>query len=188
MAEFKVHSLESAPEASKPILEQVQKKYGMLPNLFGVFAESPAALKAYSGMSELLEKETAFNPVEQQVVLLAVSFENKCHYCMAAHSAVAAMAGAPNDVVESLRSGKPIRDPKLEALRQFASAVAQQRGHLAEEDVQTFLDAGYTQRHVLDVLMGVAMKTLSNYTNHIAHTPLDKAFEAQAWKAEAVGV
>ena len=181
MSTLQVHTLESAPAESKPSLEGVKKAYGAIPNLMAVFAESPALLRGYLQLGELLDKETAFDATEKQIVLLATSFENDCEYCMAAHSAIAGLERVPSDVVESLRAGEPIADPKLEALRSFTRSVVQQRGWLTDADVEAFLDAGYTKRHVLEVILGVGFKTLSNFTNHVAETPLDSQFQKFAW-------
>jgi len=185
MPQFPVHSEESAPEGSKPLLEQTRKAYGFLPNLYGVFAESPAALDAYIRVAEVFQKHSGFNPAEQQVVLLTISRVNGCGYCMAAHSKVSEMVEVPANVVNAIREDEPIGDEKLEAVRQLTRKVVEKRGWIEDADVQEFLSAGYEPQHVLSVLVGVAQKTLSNFTNHIADTPLDEAFEAHAWEQTA---
>ncbi len=184
MQEFSILPTVEAPEGSRDALGQAQKKYGFVPNLFGVLAHSPSALKAYLSLSDLFSQSN-FSPVEQQVVLLTVSFENGCDYCMAAHSAASKMVGVPATVLSGLRAGTPLPDAKLEKLREFTLKVVQSRGIVSDADMQSFFSAGYSQQHVLDVILGVAMKTLSNYTNHIAETPLDHAFQAQRWHKAA---
>ncbi len=181
MSKFKVHTIESAPEAAKPVLEQVRKAYGMLPNLFGVFAAAPPAANSYLTLTGEFS-DTDFSETERQVILLTTSFENNCDYCMAAHSAIAEMAKVPEDVVEALRSGSPIAGPKLEALRRFTAKMVTSRGSISEADREAFFAAGYTERHVLEVILGITLKTLSNYTNHVAGTPLDEAFTSQRWE------
>ncbi len=181
MYSFNIHTPESAPADAKPVMEQIKKVISFVPNLYGVLAESPAALNGYATLSGLFDK-SSFTPVEKQVVLLSVSFENGCDYCMAAHSAIAKMQGASDEVVQALRAGKPVQNQKLEALGQFTRRVVQNRGRLSKQDVQLFLAAGYSKAQLLDVMLGVAMKTLSNYTNHIAETPLDSAFESLRWE------
>ncbi len=181
MTTFQLHTLESAPEASRSLLAEAQKAFGGIPNLFGVFAESPALLQAYLNLGQIIERSTVFDATERQIVLLATSFENDCEYCMAAHSAIARLQKVPADVVQSLRDGTPIVNPKLAALQTFTLAVVEKRGWVAEQDVQAFLAAGYTQRHLLEVVLGVGFKTLSNFTNHIAETPLDDNFQSFAW-------
>ena len=181
MSKFKVHNKESAKPASADLLSAVEGKYGFIPNLMGIFAESTSALQAYIALSELVSK-SAFNPEEQQALLLAVSFENNCDYCVAAHSMMASkMAGMPADRLEAIRQGKVISDKKINELVRFTREVVASRGNLAESSVNQFLNAGYTNQHVLEVILGVAMKTLSNYTNHLAKTPVDGAFAPFKW-------
>lgn len=100
---------------------------------------------------------------------------------MAAHTIIARMQKVPDDVIKALRDNTPINDPKLEALRNFASEVTSKRGLPSEESLKRFLSAGYTAPQVLEVVLGVSIKTLTNYTNHIANTQLDPAFASAAW-------
>lgn len=178
---FNVHTKESAPETSRPLLENIEKMYGFIPNLSGVMAESPLALEAYQTLSGLVKKKAGLSAVEQQVVMLAVSFDNGCDYCMAAHTVLAGMDDVPEDVIETLRAGNEPADAKLAALVRFAKAVVADRGWISEDTQQDFLDNGYEPAHILDVITIVAMKTISNYTNHVAETPLDSAFEEHQW-------
>lgn len=184
MFTFPVYSTDSAPEAAKESLAQAKRAFGFVPNLLGVLAQAPQALKAYVTLSSLFSK-SSLSPTEQQVVLLTVSFENECHYCMAAHTAVAKMSGLSDEVVSALRSGEPLGDSKLEALRDFTRKIVKTRGWIGERDARQFAAAGYHEQQVLEVILGVTMKTLSNYTNHIAQTPLDPAFEAHVWRKAA---
>lgn len=181
---FTIHTLETAPEASKQDLRAAQKANGFIPNLLGVLAEAPIALKAYLHLTELLGK-SSLAAVEQQVMMLAGSFSNECAYCMAAHSAVAAMVKMPADVLDGLRTGKQLADARLEALRSFTSEMVNSRGRVSDDRIQRFLDAGYTRQNVLEVVFATAMKTLSNYTDHISETPVDSAFASRAWAARA---
>lgn len=177
---FDVYSIDNAPEKSRATLEGVKQAYGFVPNLFGVFAESPAAVQAYAAIGKALQS-AGLNVVEQQVVFLSVSAENGCKYCVAAHSTIAKGAKMPDEILAALRSQDDLPDARLQALAAFTRAVVKNRGWVPEADLQAFVDAGFERRHVLDVLTIMAMKTLSNYTNHIAETPLDDAFSAQAW-------
>lgn len=181
MTEYELHDESTAPEAARESLKLAKGRYGFLPNLLAVMSESPALLKGYLALGELFDK-TAFSNTERQVVLLAASRENGCHYCVAAHSTVAEMAKVPSTVIEALREGHPIADTKLEALRIFVVKVVNSRGWPTEGEIQAFLRAGYTHRHIFDVVLGVGYKTLSNYANHIADTPLDQPFQAKEWK------
>ncbi len=184
MTDFTVHTLETAPEGAREALDGLKGKYGFIPNIAGVMSEAPGLLKGYLTMVEQLEGGT-LSPTEQQLILLATSYENRCTYCVSAHSAIASMQHVPEDVIASLRSGAPISDPKLEALRRLTVAIVEKRGFVEDADVQAFLAAGYTRAQLLEVILGVGIKTLSNYMNHIAHTPLDDAFAPVAWAPPA---
>lgn len=182
MSTFPCHTVESAPEAARPMLEQAQHRLGFVPNLYGHLAGSPAALGGYFDLSARFE-QTVFTPIERQVVLLAVSAEHGCEFCVAAHSMVARhMADAPADVVDALRAGTPLPDARLDTLARFVRRVVRDRGRVDDASVQVFLDAGFEPQHVLDVVLGVAMKTLSNYTNHLAGTRANPQFAAFAWE------
>lgn len=184
MTKLEVHTKESAPEQSRQILEGAEQKFGFLPNLLGVLAESPVALEAYTSLSATLEKGT-LSAAERALVLLAVSTTNECHYCVAAHSAIALQSGLSESTVEALRGGEEVDDPKLEALRGFTVSMVEERGWLDPEELQTFLEAGYTKEQALEVITAVAMKTISNYTNHLAETPVDEQFAGHRWDPEA---
>lgn len=168
---------ENAPEAARPVLGQVKKNLGFVPNLFGALANNAEALNAYLSLSESFSK-AGFSALEQQVVAITVSRENQCHYCVAAQSALAAMSKLDPAVVEGLREGRELKDRKLEALRTFTKRVVATRGWIDESDVVSFRDAGYDDGAIAGVILGVAMKTLSNYVNHIAATDVDPQFTA----------
>ena len=185
MTTFDVHTAESAPAAAQPILQQSQAAYGFVPNLFGMFAESPALLEGYTSLGRIFDESTSLTPTERQIVLMTTSFENGCEYCMSAHSAIAAMQKVPQDVVVGLRTGAPLADGRLEALRGFTRKVVAGRGWVEEADLEALLDAGYPKQAALDVILGVSMKTLSNYANHLAKPPLDEAFKPVAWVSMA---
>lgn len=123
--------------------------------------------------------------MEQQVVLIATSAENRCEYCVAVHSAVAGMVAMPAEALAALRTGRDPEDPRLGALARFARHVVDERGWVDVGELDAFLAAGFTEGQVLEVVTGVALKTLSNYANHIAGTPLDAAFASQRWTAGA---
>lgn len=184
MQKFPYHTQDTAPADARPLLDSAKKKYGMIPNLYAKMAEAPTLLQAYLQIAELFSK-SGLSPTEQQIVLLTASRVNSCGYCMGAHSVLADMGGVPADVTNAIRTDAPITDAKLEALRQFTARLVEARGWLQEADVEVFLMAGYTPANVLDVVLGVGQKTLSNYTNHLVGTELDKAFAGRAWQAPA---
>ena len=181
MTHFTIHDEHSAPEASQPILAGVRKSLGFIPNLYGVLAEAPVAAEAYSALTELTTR-SSFTAAERHVVWFTNIVENDCSYCMAAHTGMAKLEGVPEQVVEATRNGVPYADPALEALREFTRSVVVNRGWVAEGELEAFYAAGFTQAQVLEVVVAVAHKVVSTYTNHIANTPLDKAFQANVWQ------
>lgn len=181
MTKFKIHAPDSAPEASRLLLKQIEDGFGFVPNLFGALAESRATLEGYLKLDATF-RDSSLSRVEQQVVILTASFENGCEYCMSAHTATAKEAKVTGDVLAALRGGGELPNERLNALRTFTRTVVRERGWASEQDLQSFLDAGFTRGQVLEVILGVALKTLSNYANHVVHPPLDAAFEESAWQ------
>lgn len=181
MLEYKLHTTETAPEGSKEILKGAKARLGFIPNLYAIMAESPLILKTYNEISDKFDS-SSFTATEKQVVLLSTSFENECNYCMAVHSTIGKMQKIDENIIEALRNGKPISNTKIEALRKFTQTVVNKRGWITEEDAQSFLNAGYSKSQLLEVIVGVVQKTLSNYVNHIVKTPLDAPFESNKWE------
>lgn len=180
MVEFTVYDETTTSEQARPYLEAAKKRMGFVTTLNGVMAESPELLAGYNTLAELFGKSSLPVPAKH-VVWITASVENECEYCVAAHSTMALRSKMSPEVVHALRAGKPLDDAPLEAARRFTQLMVSGRGWVADSEVQAFLDAGYTRRHVMDIILGVGMKTLSNYTNHIAHTPLDPAWQGQQW-------
>lgn len=185
MTDFSVHTIDTAGQDSKPLLEKSKKTYGFVPNLHAVMAESPALLETYRTVADIFDNKTNLTPTERQVIAMTNNRLNGCTYCMAAHTSIMQGLNVPEDVIKALREGTPIADPKLEALRVFAEKVNLNRGRMNDEDIDALMAAGYTKQTVLDVIVGTAFKVLSNYTNHVAETPLDKAFAKNQWHADA---
>ncbi|EAS19895.1 MULTISPECIES: carboxymuconolactone decarboxylase family protein [Nonlabens] len=181
MTTLKVHNIESAPEESKALLENSQKAYGMIPGLHGVLAASPQLLTAYQQLHELFVN-SSFNEDELTVVWQTINVEHACHYCVPAHTGIAKMMKVDDGITDALRNETPLEDSKLEALRNMTLSVVRNRGNVSQEDLDAFYAAGYGERQVLDIILGMSQKVISNYTNHIAHTPVDAAFEKFAWK------
>ena len=177
---FPSHDLDTAPEASKPLLEQSQKAFGRLPGLHKVLAESPQAYEGYQVLHKLFT-ETDFDAEELTVVWQAINVENECHYCVPAHTGIAKMMKVSDEISDALRNETALPTPKLEALRTFTVQMFRQRGNVSDDQMKAFFDAGYGHRAVLDVILGMAQKTISNYVNHVAQTPVDDVFKPLAW-------
>jgi AhpD family alkylhydroperoxidase len=183
MNTFESYTVDNAPADSKSSLDDAKRVFGFVPNFQSYMAESPELLAGYSALWDLFAKST-LTPHEQQVVYLTANFENECHYCMAGHSALAKMIKMDPAVIAALRDGAPLPDTKLEALHRFATLVVRERGFVAQAEVDAFVAAGYTRRNVLEVILGVATKVMSNYTNytnHIVHTPYDAFMKGNEW-------
>ncbi|WP_027875080.1 carboxymuconolactone decarboxylase family protein [Spongiibacter marinus] len=184
MTKFTFHTASSAPEASKPFIDIATSAYGFLPNLLAGMAEVPALLEGYITLSAIFDK-TALNETERQIILMTNNRLNGCTYCMAAHTSISQAAGVAPDIIQALRDGSPISQPKYEALRQYTIAVIESRGWVQATDLNALLSAGYSKQTALEVILGTSLKTMSNFTNHIAQTPVDKAFMVNAWSDDA---
>lgn len=181
MSDFTIYTPENAPVESKVLLSDLRSKLGFLPNLFGVLAESPAALQAYPTFNGAFEK-TSFSPTEQKVITLATGVENECQFCASIHSAIArGKMKIDGAVVDALREGRDGPDAKLNALANFTRAVVAKRGAVDGPDAKAFLEAGYTKAQMLEVVVGVAHNVFTNYVNNMARTPLNDEFKAEAW-------
>lgn len=182
MSIFQIHTTDTASD-SEALLENTKKAYGFVPNLMAVMAESPALMEGYATLAGIFSRAD-LNETEQQIILMTNNRLNGCEYCMAAHTTISQMKGVPEDVLTSLRNNTPIADPKLEALRTFAEKVNVSRGWPTSQDIDDLLAAGYTKRTVLEVVLGTSLKVMSNYTNHIAETPVDEVFAKNVWKSD----
>ncbi|MCU0881149.1 MAG: carboxymuconolactone decarboxylase family protein [Hyphomonadaceae bacterium] len=171
MTHFTVHTPETAPEASRERLAAVKAAWGFVPQLQGTLAESPVALEAYDHLFGLISSGSTLTPIEQQVAYQAINVFHECEYCTIGHTWLSRNAGMDEATISALRDGTVIADARLQALRAFAESVVRERGFVGDAAVDAFLAAGFTRAHVLEVVTVVATKTISNYTNHITHTP-----------------
>ncbi|GGZ76307.1 carboxymuconolactone decarboxylase family protein [Paraglaciecola chathamensis] len=181
MTDFTLHTVETAPEKSKPILEQSQKTNGMLPNLHAVMAEAPGLLEGYQVLHKLF-MDSSFDAEELTVVWQTVNVEHSCTYCVPAHTAIAHSMKVSDDLIEALRNTETMPTEKLQVLHETTLAMVRERGIVSDDVVQKFYAAGYGQRQLLEIILCLSQKVMSNYTNHVAETPLDEPFKKFAWK------
>ncbi|WP_411818216.1 carboxymuconolactone decarboxylase family protein [Hyphococcus sp. DH-69] len=181
MTEFTLYDENNAPEESKPLLQNSIAAFGMIPGLHAVMAEAPGLLESYQVVHDRFTK-SSFDNDEQTVVWQTINVENECHYCVPAHTAIANSMGVDSAISEALRNETPLPNARLEALRDFTLSVVRDRGFVDEAKIQKFLDAGFTKRHILEVVLGYGQKIMSNYTNHLAKTAVDKPFQKYEWK------
>ncbi len=181
MTEFTLHTVETAPEASKELLEGSIKAFGMLPGLHAVMAESPELLEGYQTLHKLFS-DSSFNAEELTVVWQTINVEHECHYCVPAHTGIANMMNVDPALTEALRNREKMTTEKLQVLHDTTLLMVRDRGVISNADIETFYAAGYGQRQLLEIVLGLSQKIMSNYTNHLANTPVDKAFEKLLWK------
>lgn len=189
-SEYKLTLSPKTPEDADPkarvILERAKTQLGFIPNMYATMANSPGLLETYTEGYERFRGHSGFTPAEQEVVFLTVSRRNGCEYCVGAHSVIAdQMSKVPPAVTDAIRDGRAVPDAKLGALSRFTDLMVSTRGLPSKADVEAFLGAGFQERHVLEIVLAIAVKTLSNYSNHLFHTPLDAMFAGRAWKASA---
>lgn len=180
MSTLKIHTIESAPQESKASLENSVKAFGMLPNLHGVLSESPGLLEAYKSIHQLFS-DSSFNAEELTVVWQTINVEHECHYCVPAHTAIAHMMKVDPALTEALRNHEAMPTEKLQVLQDTTLSIVRNRGRISDAELDTFYATGYGQRQVLDIILGVSQKVISNYVNHIANTPVDEPFQKFAW-------
>lgn len=182
MTSLELLTADNATPPADQLLIDTEAAAGFLPNMYAAMANSPAAIDAHLHGFATFRANAGFAPAEQEVILLTVSRENECEYCVAAHSTIAeGRSGVAPEVVEAIREGTEIGDPKLAALADMTRALMDSGGRVDPAQVERFLAAGYTEAHLLGIIVGIAMKTISNYTNNLFETPVDGAFAPKAW-------
>jgi len=179
---------DAEPEA-KEILETTKKKLGFIPNMYLAMANAPGLLSTYMQGYSAFREISGFSSIEQEVIFLAISQANGCEYCMAAHSFLAeAASGVPSDVAAAIRDDKPIPEMQLSALSVFTNVMVATRGLPGQADVDAFLSAGYKEKDILEIIHAIAVKTISNYTNHIFHTEVDNIFSPHTWTGKKTDI
>ncbi|MGR3513208.1 MAG: carboxymuconolactone decarboxylase family protein [Paracoccaceae bacterium] len=176
---------DTAEGAAAEILAGARDQLGFVPNMYAAMANLPAVLEHYTASYAVFREAAGFTPAQQETVFLTISQANGCHYCVAAHSMLAdMMAGVPKDALESLRKGARPADARLGALSEFTRRMTRLRGAVEKDDVDRFLAAGFTNQHVFGVILAIACKTFSNYTNHLVGTEVDTAMAAYALSSD----
>lgn len=180
MTHFPLLEENTAPEASRAWLAKAKENFGMIPNVEKVMALSPQLLAGYTFMWDEFNT-TSLSLQERQVVYMTANYENECNYCVPWHTILATQSGISAADINALRSGTRLADPKLEALSSFTRTLIANRGKASAAQLQAFFDAGYSDSQALEVILGLAVKLISNYTNSIAGTPLDPEAQAHRW-------
>ncbi len=165
-------TIESAPAASQPMLEAVKKQIGVVPNLFRLVANSPAALEGYLGMSGALGKGVLPAPTRERIAL-AVAQINGCTYCLSAHTYLGKNLAKLDDAEIAANRAGASNDAKADAAVRFAAKVTELRGKVSAEDVLAVRNAGYTDAQIVEIVQHVALNTWTNYINEVAKTEID---------------
>jgi uncharacterized peroxidase-related enzyme len=171
MARLPVVTYEKADVNTQKNYDNIKSKFGMVPNIFKGMANSPVALNAYLKLDEMIAGGN-FSPVEQDIVRMVVSQYNNCNYCIAAHTIGLSSKGIGKEEILSIRKGHAT-DPKHSALVDFTLKVIKTKGFVSDSDLDSFINAGFTNIHAAELAVIIAQKTLSNYFNHINDTDLD---------------
>jgi AhpD family alkylhydroperoxidase len=182
MQAFPVHTIESAPEQSKPSLEMLQGAFGMIPNIAGAMSTSPVLIGSLVALFQKVHGGS-FSEEQIQILLLTNAVTNACTWAVAFHTALALKEGVDPADVKAIRERRTPRNPKNAALSALARTLIEKRGRLDDLDVSRFLQAGFDNAHLLEVISVVAASTITNYTGNVTKPPVEAAFEAYAWSA-----
>ncbi|MFC0309423.1 carboxymuconolactone decarboxylase family protein [Gallibacterium trehalosifermentans] len=174
MSVFPIHTIESAPESTRSVLEAVKKANGFIPNLIGVLANAPTALETYRTVGEI-NGRNSLTAEEREVVQITAAVVNGCGFCVAGHTKISLkLLRMPKEVVEAIRTTARIdASAKLDTLARFTLVVILQKAKLTQAQLQAFFAAGYTPQNAIDVILGVSLATLCNYVNNLAETPIN---------------
>lgn len=182
MKDLRPLSINEAPEKSQELLTKIKSQVGFLPNLMAMIGNSPAALQAYKSI-EAASLISSLSPKERNIILLAASVQNSCTYCVASHSTVLKhLFSGDETVAQAIQKGERLADEKLNALVEFTKEMVSERGFISERTKEAFLKVGYTEVNMLDVIVGVAQKTISNYADHLFPVAIESTFEKQLVK------
>ncbi|HEY3287049.1 MAG TPA: hypothetical protein VGJ96_08010 [Gemmatimonadaceae bacterium] len=172
----------AAPPAVDALYERSRQASRMVPNMYTFMANAPGLLETYMDGYNRFRAESGFSAIEQEVVFLAISREHECAYCLAAHSLVAdVMSKVPRAVTDAIRDDATVPDERLAVLASFVRHLVSTRGRPEDDQARAFLAAGFTERQILYLILSIAVKTISNYTNHLCETPVDAAFKVREW-------
>ncbi|CAA9398068.1 MAG: hypothetical protein AVDCRST_MAG32-2810 [uncultured Nocardioides sp.] len=172
MPRIPVHTVDSAPEASRDALTALESQYGKVLNIHGEMAHSPAVLHAYVALQDVLREHGTLDARTREAIALAVGKEDDCDYCQAAHTGGGRKAGLSDDEMIDVRRGRAA-EPRLDAILVLARELAARVGNTSDEAWQSALDAGWSDEQLTELTTHVTLNLLTNYFNHHVHTELD---------------
>lgn len=182
MSRIPLQTVASASEDAKPRLIAAEKANGFLPNLLGLLANAPAALEAYLTLGGINGK-ASLTLAEREVVQITAAVIHGCGFCVAGHTKLAlSKAGLSEADVEALRNQAPVGEPRLAAVQAFTRAVIANRGAVNDDELGAFKSAGYTDTSALDVVLGVGLATICNFSNNLGQPELNPQLERYRWQ------
>ena len=170
MSRFSIPTRDEVSAGNQAIFDDLHKKLGMVPNLYAYYAKNETALADYLTFQG---RKTTLNAKEREVVNLVTSQINGCRYCQSAHTAVGKMTGFSEEEILEIRGGSARFDARLDALARFVAAAVHERGHVSEEVKSAFFDAGYSEANLIDVIIAVGDKVISNFIHNVAEFTID---------------
>ena len=170
MSTFNVPQRDEVSSKNQGIFDNLEKAVGFVPNLYATYAHSENALENYLTLSNA---KTSLKSKEKEVVNLAVSEVNNCIYCLSAHTAIGKMNGFTDEQILELRAGKASFDNRLDALARLARNITANRGATDQAVVDNFFEAGWTKENLIDTIVLVGDKTISNYLHRTTQVPVD---------------
>lgn len=173
---YKIHDERSAPEKALPLLEATKARLRFIPNLLGGLAEAPQVAEAFMGLTKL-SHALSLTSQEREVAVIIISKENGCDYCVANHSMIAEQMKVDIGLMNAIKMGAPLENPKLEALRHFILEAMKERGHVSEATQAEFFRLGFTKAQALEIMLLIGIYTISNFSNGLMQVPVDKVFE-----------
>ncbi len=182
MKPFQIHTIDTTIPEIATLLGDVRKMLGFVPNVFAVSAESKPALQAFIELNKLFGR-SSFSATEREIIQITASVENQCNYCVAGHTTFAEAQKVPTELIQAVRECRPVEDRKLNALQQFVRVLLRSKGRVDRSELDHFLANGYHPAHVLEVILGVSVKTFSNLANNAIGIPIDERFADNAWEA-----
>lgn len=187
-AEYKtaLAPLTDGTDEQNRVLAKAKASVGFVPNMYAGMVNSPGLLETYLDGYARFRNSGLFTPPEQETIFLTLSRLNGCDYCMSAHSMIAEKkSGVDAETLAAIRAGGTLPDAKLQALAEFTAHMHETRGLPTKASVAAFKAAGYDDGHVYEIILAQAVKTISNYANHIQHTELDQVFGGHKWEPQA---
>lgn len=178
-----LHDENTAPESSKPTLSAVRHANEFIPNVFRALANSSSSLNGFAAVLQANDSGT-LSPAERQIVQIIASIENQGDYCVAGHSTFAENIGMPLETITALRDGRQLADKRYQGLVDFTRALVRNRGHVTAGDMTALEAAGFGTEQIFEIIVGVALKTITNYVGSVFQLPLDVQFQEQVWSPE----